>query len=67
MTYSDPAKRSADALGLRLIMSLLNDDIDMTNKTLTEIHAEVNDEPKHLSYVCMSLASHCVSALECDR
>lgn len=63
MTEQDPAITAADTLALRLILSMLNDDYDMTNKTLRDIAATVAGHPRAVSLVCCSLAVHSISAL----
>jgi hypothetical protein len=62
MTESQPSP-SVDELALRLIMSMLNDDYDITNATLTAINAAVADNPRDLSHVCCALAARSVSTL----
>lgn len=64
MTDPNPAFTAADALGLRLIMSMLNRDVDTTNNTLADITRSVADDPYNLSLVCCGLATHTVSALK---
>jgi hypothetical protein len=64
VTEQNPAITAADALALRLIMSMLNKDIDLMDNTVTAITAAAADNPRNLSYVCLSLATHTVSTLK---